>query len=260
VRAYICSYRELNPQYPFEFWLPAAGHGIPADDVFDPQTDFLLEGFIPGQQVSVDGVVSQDEVSCLGVIEIERIRDSAYFLEYEEWMPTRLGPEAEAEIESVVARAVQALGLRCCCFHCELKVSAGGIAVLELAARRGADNIADFVRRILGVDVYEEAARVAVGERRVHRGLPRRGCMKMRYFLPAAAGVLLAVRGADEVRRDSRVSELDLEFTPGERVLMPPDGFEFLGYLSVFAPTPAEAEAALEELYPRVEFDIQPDR
>ncbi|MEW6750698.1 MAG: ATP-grasp domain-containing protein [Candidatus Latescibacterota bacterium] len=259
VRRYIVTYAEENPQYPFEFWLPEAGHGIPPEDVYRPDEVFLLEGFIPGQQVSVDGVVCGQDVSCLGAIEIERIRDTDYFLEYEEWMPTRLGREREAQIHAVVRRAVQALGLTCSCFHCELKVSAQEIAVLEIAARRGADNISDFLRRLLGVDIYAEGARVACGERRSHHGLPYRGGMKMRYFIPPRSGILRGTQGLEEVRTDPRVCEVDLEFSPGDRVLTPPDGFEFLGYVSVIGSTLGEAEAALEEVYPRVRFEIDPE-
>ena len=261
VREYIATYRENNPQYPFEFWLPEPGYGIAPEDVLDPAEVFLLEGFLRGKQVSVDGFVADGRTTCLGVIEIERIKDSDYFLEYEEWMPTRLGPAAEDRIAAVAARAVRALGLRNCCFHCEMKVQDDAIAVLELAARRGADNIADFVRRLYDVDVYEEGVRLAVGERRSRGDLRPRGAMKMRYFLPQTAGELVAIDGLDEVRADPRVSELELEFAPGDQILMPPDGYEFLGYISVHADTPGAADIALEEVYDRVRFLIlSPDQ
>ena len=221
VREYIAAYRQNNPRYPFEFWLPEAGYGIDADDVHDPAEVFLLEGYIGGQQVSVDGFVAAGHSICLGVIEIERIKNSNYFLEYEEWMPTRLGQEAEDRICAAAARAVRALGLTDSCFHCELKVDGDRIFVLELAARRGADNIADFVRRLYGVDVYEEGVRLATGERRVQPRARTRGAMKMRYFLPETAGELVAIEGLEEVRRDPRVCELELEFVPGDEILMP---------------------------------------
>ena len=54
------------------------------------------------------------------------------------------------------------------------------------------------------------------------------------------------------------MSELELEVSPGDQVLTPPDGFEFLGYLSVRGATPEEAEAALEDLYPQIRFHIEP--
>ncbi len=258
VQTYIREYRRKNPQYPFEFWLPEAGRGILAEDVYQPEDTFLLEGFLPGRQVSVDGMVCDGQVSCFGVIEVERIRDTDYFLEYEEWMPTRLGPDVERRIKAVVVRAVHAIGLTRSCFHCELKVDGDRIAVLEIAARRGADNIADFIRRLFAVDIYAENARLAVGEQRLHPEGRCRGAMKMRYFIPATSGRLAGVEGVDEVRADPRVSELVLEFEPGDTVLKPPAGFEFLGYLSVLASSLEEADAVLEELYPRVRFHIAP--
>jgi biotin carboxylase len=257
VRAYIRNYRAENPQYPFEFWLPNAEHGIDVSEVFDPEQDFLLEGFIPGQQVSVDGIVCADQVSCLGVIEIERIKDEDYFLEYEEWMPTRLGATREEAIQDAVADTVAALGLSTSCFHCELKVDGDQVCVLEIAARRGADNIADFLHKMQDVDIYEEGARIACGEKRYYPRRPANGAMKMRYFLPERSGLLQSIEGLEAVQSDGRLSELCLDFAPGERVFTPPDGFEFLGYLSVCAADLCAVDRALEELYSQVRFCIE---
>lgn len=259
IQTYIGTYRDQNPQYPFEFWLPQAGYGIATSDVMDPETDFLLEGFIGGQQVSVDGIVSGGCVSCFGVIEIERIKNTDYFLEYEEWMPTKMGTDRETDIKHTVELTVAALGLTNSCFHCELKVSDAGIFVIEIAARRGADNISDFLKRVMHIDIYEEGLRLAVGESRIYANRPYHGAMHMRYFLPPMSGKLVAIKGEEEVRQDPRVSELDFEFSPGDHILAPPQGYEFLGYISVFEQTPEATTRALEELHAHIQFHIVPD-
>jgi biotin carboxylase len=219
----------------------------------------LLESFIQGQQVSVDGIISGDTISCFGVIEIERIKDPRYFLEAESWMPTRLGTDKEEEIEVVAARATRALGLRRGGFHCELKVSAEGITVIEVAARRGADNVSDFVLKTTGVDVYAEAARLACGEHREHASAAPNCAMGMRYFLPPSSGRIDRVNGLEAIRRDPRVSELVIEFESGAMVEAPPDGYEFLGYLSVTGIDRDDATRVLDELCAQVEFHIVPE-
>ncbi len=256
VRRYIQTYRQQNTQYPFEFWLPGSGYGINISDVMDPEIEFLLEDFIDGVQVSVDGIVSRDSVSCFGVIEVERVKHDDYFIEYEEWMPTHLGADREMEIQDIVMKTIRAIGLNNSCFHCELKLNESGIFPIEIAARRGADNVTDFLKRVTGVNIYEEAMRIAAGEYRVYDSVLYKGCMKMRYFLPETPGTLIRINGAKTVRQDSRVSELHLEYAPGDRVLTPPDSYEFLGYLSVFDRTPDAAAAALESLYAQISFDI----
>ena len=255
---YIRNYRTLNLAYPFEFWLPDETYGVAPGDVFDPESTLLLESFIPGQQVSVDGIISGDMVSCFGVIEIERIKDPRYFLETESWMPTRFGAAKEEEIEIVAARATRALGLRSGGFHCELKVSAEHITVIEVAARRGADNVSDFVLKTTGVDVYAEAARLACGEHREHASAAPNCAMGMRYFLPPSSGRLERVDGLEVIRDDPRVSELVIEFESGALVAAPPDGYEFLGYLSVTASDRDDAARVLDELCAEVKFHIVP--
>ncbi|MDA0336405.1 MAG: ATP-grasp domain-containing protein, partial [bacterium] len=138
----------------------------------------------------------------------------------------------------------------------ELKVTDSAIHIIEVAARRGADNIGDFLQQVYGIDIYEEAVRIACGEDR-HRAHPvPRQHMKMRYFLPQSAGRLVAIHGLDEVRRDPRVSELIVDFQPGDEILVPPAGFEFLGYVSVAGATSEAADAALDEVYDKVSFTI----
>lgn len=258
IKTYIGTYREKYPQYPFEFWLPQTGYGIAPSDVMNPETDFLLEGFIHGQQISVDGIVSNGNMSCFGVIEIERIKNTDYFLEYEEWMPTRLGTDTESRIKKTVEQAVHALGLTNSCFHCELKINEQGIFVIEIAARRGADNITDFLKRVMHIDIYEEGLYISTGELRVYTDRPYQGAMHMRYFLPETSGTLIAIVGEEALRKDPRVSELYFEFSPGDALLAPPLGYEFLGYISVFGQTLKEATHTLEELYSQIQFLIAP--
>ena len=214
----------------------------------------MLEGFIEGQQVSVDGIVCGDEVSTFGVIEIERMRHDTYFLELASQMPTSLGAAREKEIEAVAARAAKAVGLRCGGFHCELKVTDRKITVIEIAGRRGADNVSDFIR--FGIDVYEEGVRLACGERRVYLDLQPEGVLAMRYFLPEEGGILESIEGIEEIMSDPRVREAVVEVAPGDPVLVPPDGYEFLGYLSVRETDRKGALAALDDLYDRVRFRV----
>jgi biotin carboxylase len=110
----------------------------------------------------------------------------------------------------------------------------------------------------MGIDIYEEAVRLACGQdRRRPRPTPHTH-MKMRYFLPDRAGRLIAVDGLDAVRRDPRVSELVVDAALGDPVLVPPDGYEFLGYVSVVGDTADTAAATLEEIHGAVRFRIQP--
>jgi hypothetical protein len=60
------------------------------------------------------------------------------------------------------------------------------------------------------------------------------------------------------LRDDPRVSELVIEFESGALVAAPPDGYEFLGYLSVTAADRDGAARVLDELCAEVKFHIVP--
>ena len=94
----------------------------------------LVEGFIPGREVSLEGLLVKGDLHVLALFDKPDPLDGPFFEETIYVAPSRLPSTVQAEIASCTARAAQALGLRDGPVHAELRVNRHGPSVIEIAA------------------------------------------------------------------------------------------------------------------------------
>jgi biotin carboxylase len=121
----------------------------PLGDVFrelsalaDPRRDpahsylpgvFMLEGFMSGHEVSVEGLVTDDGVHVAAITDKETTHP--HKIELSQVIPTRLPPETVDVLVQLANDVVAILGLRSCAFHLEAMVNGGRAKVVEIGAR-----------------------------------------------------------------------------------------------------------------------------
>jgi biotin carboxylase len=206
---------------------------------------FMLEKFIPNDELIVDGVVRDGELvfysmgyypePCLAVVEAQAsmtycrfdpIADKDVFEE--------AGPLAE--------RAIGALGLTDGVFHMELfrPTDGGPLTFGECAARRGAAMIFEEVLWKLNVDLAEETLRAALGwppglDIRVRRGAV--GTTNVN----APAGVLLSIPEVADVLRQPGAIYARIEMPVGATIAdQIPDAASRLAQVLVTADEPGQ--------------------
>src|SRR6202022_2324407 len=106
-----------------------AAAGEPAD------APLLLESYLPGAEVAVEGLLRAGRLEVLAIFDKPDPLEGPFFEETLYVTPARLPAAVLAEVTRVTARAAEALGLREGPIHAELRVSDGHVGVLELAAR-----------------------------------------------------------------------------------------------------------------------------
>src|SRR2546428_6503151 len=95
----------------------------------------LVEGFIPGREVALEGLLVRGGLHVLALFDKPDPLDGPFFEETIYVTPSRLPSTVQAEIAACTARAAQALGLRDGPVHAELRVNRHGPSVIEIAAR-----------------------------------------------------------------------------------------------------------------------------
>jgi hypothetical protein len=73
------------------------------------------------------------------------------------------------------------------------------------------------------------------------------------------AGILQEVRGRAEAEAVPDIEEVRIVVPAGSRLLPPPEGARYLGFIFARAETPSRAEASLREAHRRMEFRIVPE-
>ena len=223
-----------------------------------PPARFILEGYLPGPEVSVEGVVQEGRVTLYAIIDKARMAEPT-FIERGESTPSRLPLEVQHAIRDMVCRGVAALGLTHSGIHAEVRLTPQGPRLVEIGARMGGDCIHALVKRVYGIGLAEENIRVALGLP-VHAEAPATGCALSTTLVPERPGRVV-LREEVRPRRTRNLIEVVLTKQPGETVLLPPDGYDNLAWISVWGKDYRAARRSLSRRARRLSeaIDVAPE-
>jgi biotin carboxylase len=215
----------------------------------------LIEGFIPGVEVALEGMLLSGTLKVLALFDKPDPLDGPYFEETIYVTPSRLSEPDQARIAEETARAAAALGLREGPVHAELRLNEAGPWIIEIAARSIGGLCSSVLEFGGGLSLEELILHHAVGAdiSRYERAPRPSGVM----MLPIPRrGVLRAVRGQDEALAVPGVIDLEISIPIGDEVVPLPEGNRYLGFLFARGETPAEVEESLRAAHARLIFDI----
>jgi len=215
----------------------------------------LVEEYIPGAETALEGILTAGELQVLALFDKPDPLEGPYFEETIYVTPARLSPAHERALIETTAAAARALGLREGPVHAEVRLNAQGAWVVEIAAR-SIGGLCSTVLEFSGGRSLEELILLhAVGAEISHTEHQRRPSGVMMIPIPRA-GVLGAVRGLDAARAVPGITAITLTIPLGDRVMPPPEGDRYLGFIFARGGSPDAVEAALREAYSRLELVI----
>jgi biotin carboxylase len=222
----------------------------------EPQR-ILVEDFIPGEEVAVEGLLRGGRLEVLAVFDKPDPLDGPFFEETIYVTPSRLAPEAQRTVADAVARGARAIGLTEGPLHAEVRLNDAGPWLLEVAARSIGGLCGRTLRFGAGVPLEELILRHAAGLPLPTLERERRAAGVMMLPIPGR-GILRAVRGREAALAVAGIEGLTIAIPPGADVVPLPEGDRYLGFLFARAETPGEVEAALRAAHERLEVDIEP--
>ena len=205
----------------------------------------LVERFIPGAEVAVEGLLAGGMLEVLAVFDKPDPLDGPFFEETIYLTPSRQPQLVLNALKATVASAAAALGLREGPVHAELRIGpAGELTVLEVAARSIGGLCARALRFGAGVSLEEVVIRHALGAGL--DGLSRETQASGVMMLPIrATGVLERVSGLSEALGVDGVVGVEISIPAGRPVIPLPEGDRYLGFVFARGPEPAQVELAL---------------
>ncbi len=218
--------------------------------------DLLVERFIPGVEVALDGVLSGGDLRVLAVFDKPDPLDGPYFEETLYITPSRLPPATQRELAGAVERACVAAGVTEGVVHAEARVNDGGVSLLEIAPRGIGGLCGRMLAATLGMDTAEIVLRHAVG---LPVPAPANDSAAGVMMIPIpASGIFQGVDGLDAARAVPHLTGVEITAHPGQLVAPPPEGAAYLGFLFSRAATPQQAEAALRRAHAALGVRIRP--
>ncbi|MGH2520399.1 MAG: ATP-grasp domain-containing protein, partial [Chloroflexota bacterium] len=223
----------------------------------DDGGQLLVERFIPGREVALEGLLSAGSLRVLALFDKPDPLDGPFFEETLYVTPSRLAAATQRQIAVCAEAAARAVGLREGPVHAELRVNEAGPWMVELAGRSIGglcSSILEFgsgmpleeliLRHFTGLPAGAELARGAVGVMMIP--IPGSGRFRGCSGIEAAQAVPL-VRG------------VEISIRPNQRIVALPEGASYLGFIFARGDTPAQVEIALREAHGCLRFDIEPE-
>jgi biotin carboxylase len=221
----------------------------------DPRAPLLVERYVAGVEVAVEGLLRGGTLEILAVFDKPDPLEGPYFEETIYVTPSRL-PAATLEALSLhTGEAAAALGLVEGPIHAELRIDGGTVSMLELGARSIGGLCSRSLRFGTGVSLEELILRHALGLslEDLDRETAASGVMMLPIPRP---GVLEEVRGQAEARAVPGVTGLEISIAPGRLVQALPEADRYLGFLFARGETPEQVELTLRSAHRRLEIVI----
>jgi biotin carboxylase len=222
----------------------------------EARSHVLVEEYIPGWEVAVEGMVHEGAVDIVAVFDKPDPLEGPYFPETIYTTPSRL-PAADLDaIASVTRDAVTALGIRHGPIHAELRGGHGRAVVIEIAARSIGGLCSKVVRFHDGRSLEDIILLQALGA--IDHPPPReeRAAGVMMLQAPTR-GLFERVDGTEAAGALTGVEEVIISAHPGRKLSPLPEGFLYLGFIFARGDTPEAVEASLRAAHSRLEVVIR---
>lgn len=216
-------------------------------------TGVLLESFVPGVEVAVEGLVTEGELQVLAVFDKPDPMDGPFFEETIYVTPSRLDVATLVAVRETTSAAVAALGIRHGPVHAELRIGQRGPCVIEVAPRAIGGLCARTLRFGVGMSLEAVIIRHALGHPIERIDAHAAGVL----MIPIPrSGMLRGVHGLDEARRIDGVEDIVITANIDREIVALPEGDAYLGFAFARGATPDEVETTLREVQDRLDVDV----
>ncbi len=220
------------------------------------ETAFLVEDFIPGVEVALEGIVTHGQLKVLTLFDKPDPLDGPFFEETIYVTPSRLPQDVQQAIAHAVALAAASLGLREGPVHAELRVNDQGPWMLEIAGRSIGGLCSTILEFGSGMCLEELILRHAIGEEISTISRDEHAAGVMMIPIPSA-GMLKGVQGVEEALCVPLITGVEITAKLNNQLVPLPEGASYLGFIFARGENPSEVENAIRLAHAHLKFDIR---
>src|SRR5213083_1798748 len=203
----------------------------------------LVEDFIPGPEVALEGLVVAGRLHVLALFDKPDPLDGPFFEESIYTTPSRLPTDVQQAIAHIVSLAAASLQLREGPVHAELRVNDQGPWMLEIAGRSIGGLCSTVLEFGSGMCLEELILRQAIGDEIT--SIEREGYAAGVMMIPIpTAGMLKAVYGVDDALTVPQITGVEITAKLHHPLVPLPEGASYLGFIFARGDSPAEVETA----------------
>jgi biotin carboxylase len=228
------------------------------DEGLDPEhTVILIESFIPGVEVALEGLLVDGELQVLALFDKPDPLDGPFFEETIYVTPSRLPEEVQERIARRTAEAAAAVGLRVGPVHAELRINDEDVWPIELAGRSIGGLCSSVLEFGAGMSLEELILRQAAGLPLDSTARNAAAAGVMMIPIPKA-GMLRAVDGIEEASAVPGVTGIEISARLNYPIVPLPEGASYLGFIFARGDDPTSVEAAIRASHAKLNIRIDP--
>jgi biotin carboxylase len=215
----------------------------------------LVEGFIPGRELAVEGVLTAGALQVFAVFDKPDPLDGPFFEETIYLTPSSLGAARQIELAATIQQATDAIGLRHGPIHAECRIGPHGTFVLEVAARPIGGLCSQALRFADGASLEHVLLRHAVGEE--VSACTREAAASAVMMIPIPKrGMLKRVDGEQAARAVPHVEDVHVTARLGQLLEPLPEAGSYLGFIFARGDSAAQVDTAVRDAHTQLIFTI----
>lgn len=218
---------------------------------------FVYQEYISGHEFSLECFCQHGVPQVVGIHE-KTAMDHPFFMETGDYVPPRIADDQKNQLIKAVESALIVLGLENSLAHVEIKLTKSGPTVIDVASRMGGDYTYEAVTGVYDFDLIKSGVEIAMGININQKPVTPQTFMMGRYFMSKTSGVVTTISGIDEIEKMTGVVDLFLFKKVGDSVLVPPDGYEALGWVLVKGESYGEVERIMGSVFEMAEIEVVP--
>ena len=227
-----------------------------SEGMSEQETSFLVEDFIPGFEVALEGLLTNGQLKVLALFDKPDPLDGPFFEETIYVTPSRLASEVQQAIATCVSVAAASLGLQHGPVHAELRVNEQGPWMLEIAGRSIGGLCSTILEFGSNMCLEELILRHAIGEDIVSLERDKHAAGVMMIPIPQA-GILRAVHGVDLAEAVPSITGVEITAKPNNQLVPLPEGASYLGFIFARGDSSIEIEEAIRQAHRCLRFEIK---
>lgn len=222
--------------------------------------DIFVEEYIDGDEVDIDILIQNGKIKYYSITDNWQTEEP-FFVETGESIPSSLSDQRQEALFELAEETLEKLKVQNACIHFEAKSTKSGPVPIEVNLRMGGDEVYSIVKETWGTDLIENAVKIAMGTYipRIKRPDQPKKFIVGEYFLPAQSGILSKLHIDEKLQKPKYkkiIEEMHIQKQIGDAVLVPPEGFETLGWITVSGETQADARTNMDEVLRHIHYEI----
>lgn len=219
--------------------------------------DIFVEEYIDGDEVDIDILLQNGKIKFYSIADNFNKTRGEFFVDSGQSIPSSLPEKEQQELIDLASETMEKLGIQNGCIHFEAKSTKNGPVPIEVNMRMGGDYVYSYVKSSWNVDLIENAVKIALGEY-VNVKKPER---PYKFIVgwdlyPESSGLLAELSIGPELKEKDYLEDMDMYKEIGDPVLLPPEGYESLGWITVSGDNLLDAQDNMKEALSFINYKV----